>query len=109
MKEKSFLPLEGIEPRLLRFPAHRLVAVLINLKRFHVVEARKKKIKQFETNRGKEEGRSDRKVGTMREAENGEEEILNVNSAGSLCHYCVKYPTMCGSGQVAGSYFLKYY
>lgn len=39
------------------------------------MEERKKKIKQCETKREKKEGRSDRKVGTMREAENGEEEI----------------------------------
>jgi len=65
-------------------------------------------MKRCETER-KERGKKGRKIGTMREAENGEEEILNVNSAGSLCHYCVKYPTMCVSGQVAGRYFLKYY
>jgi len=74
------------------------------------MEERKKKIKQCENKeREKKDVKNDRKFGTMRKAEIGEEEILNVNSAGSLCRCCVKYPTMCVSGQVAGSYFLKYY
>jgi hypothetical protein len=54
------------------------------------MEERKKKIKQCETKREKKEGMSYRKFGTMRETENEEEEILNVNSADSLCHYCAK-------------------
>ena len=73
------------------------------------MEERNKKIKQLETKKEKEDGRSNRRVGTKRETENGQKEILNVNRAVSLCHYCAKYPMMCLSGQVAGSYFLKYY
>jgi 5-carboxymethyl-2-hydroxymuconate isomerase len=62
LKQKSILPLAGIETRLLRFPAHRLADELNNLNRFKVMEERKKekkrkkgkkKIKQCETKREK--------------------------------------------------------